>query len=217
MPNSKAKEPSPGKAPVLDPSLLAKARQLGIESSFTDNQGTVHAASAATLEKIASLLETGKRQIEPVEVVWLETTEEEVSIPVRTQGYPPFTVHFILESGSVRDAPVEDTGGRLDPPWQCRSRQASCRDPPSGDCPRSLPCDRRPGPSRPAWEGDAPTGTHKHLSPRGFPRDFPPPSRGPLGKKLWHWGLWRSEESVPLGKGQTNGPGGNAAAVGILS
>lgn len=111
MPNSKAKEPSPAEYPVLDPSLLAKARQLGIESSFTDNQGTVHAASAATLEKIASLLETGKRQIEPVEVVWLETTEEEVSIPVRTQGYPPFTVHFILESGSVQDAPVEDTGG----------------------------------------------------------------------------------------------------------
>ncbi len=95
----------------LDPNLLRQARLLGIEPSFTDNQGTVHAASAETLQKLAILLEAGSRQIEPVEVVWLEFPEEEASIPVRTQGFPSFTVHFILENGSVREPLVEETGG----------------------------------------------------------------------------------------------------------
>ncbi len=110
MPTTTVK-PLPLGPAVLDPNLLRQARLAGIETSFTDNQGAIHAASAETLQKLVTLLAQGKRQIEPVEVVWLENTEELASIPVRTQGFPPFTVHFILENGSVREPLVEETGG----------------------------------------------------------------------------------------------------------
>lgn len=116
--NLASPNPEPGhssqvKPAPLDPLLLRRCRMLGIEWSFTDNQGVVHPAPAQSLEAIASLLKPQPRQIEPVEVVWLTWKEEEASIPVRTQGYPPFVVHFILEDGSVREALVEDTGGPL--------------------------------------------------------------------------------------------------------